>query len=106
VLGKGVSSITLIANHIPVNARIIGTHEHESHFVYDLLYNNTSEVDPRILSTDTHGTNQVNHAILDFFGYLFAPRYKRLDSEHRTIYGFHYPQHYQNGLNPKKWTGS
>ena len=95
VLGKGVSSITLIANHIPVNARIIGTHEHESYFVYDLLYNNTSDVDPRILSTDTHGTNQVNHAILDFFGYQFAPRYRHLDSEHRQIYGFHRPQYYQ-----------
>lgn len=95
-LGKGVSSITLVANHIPVNARIIGTHEHESYFVYDLIYNNTSDVDPRILSTDTHGTNQVNHAILDFFGYLFAPRYKHLDSEHRKIYGFHRMQVYQD----------
>jgi hypothetical protein len=36
-LGKGVSSITLVANHIPVVARIIGAHEHESRFVYDLL---------------------------------------------------------------------
>jgi TnpA family transposase len=95
VLGKGVSAITLVANHIPVNARIIGTHEHESHFAFDLVYNNTSDVDPHIVSTDTHGTNQVNHAILDFFGYQFAPRYKHLDSEHRTIYGFHHPQYYQ-----------
>jgi TnpA family transposase len=94
-LGKGVASITLIANHIPVTAKIIGTHEHESYFVYDLLYNNTSDVDPRILSTDTHGTNQVNHAILDFFGYQFAPRYKYLNSEHRKIYGFHHLQDYQ-----------
>lgn len=94
-LGKGVSSITLIANHIPINAKIIGTHEHESYFVYDLLYNNTSDVDPHILSTDTHGTNQVNHAILDIFGYQFAPRYKHLDSEHRKIYSFHRPQYYQ-----------
>ncbi len=95
VLGKGVSSLTLVANHIPINAKIIGSHEHESWFAYDILYNNTSDVDPRILSTDTHGTNQVNHAILDFFGYLFAPRYKHLDSEHRKIYGFHHPQYYQ-----------
>lgn len=88
-LGKGITSLTLIANHMPINARIIGTHEHESYFVFDLLYNNTADVDPRILSTDTHGTNQVNHAILDFFGYQFAPRYKHLDSDHQKIYGFH-----------------
>lgn len=94
-LGKGVASLTLVANHIPVNAKIIGAHEHESHFVFDLLYNNTFDIDPRILSTDTHGTNQVNHAILDLFGYQFAPRYKHLDSEHRKLYGFHHPQYYQ-----------
>lgn len=95
-LGKGVSAITLVANHIPVNARIIGTHEHESRFVYDLLANNTSEVNPDKVSTDTHGTNHVNHAILDIFGYQFAPRYKQLDSEHREIYGFHKPEYYKD----------
>jgi TnpA family transposase len=95
-LGKGVTSLTLVVNHIPVNAKIIGAHEHESYFVYDLLYNNTSDVDPQVLSTDTHGTNHVNHAILDVFGYQFAPRYKRLDSEHRDIYGFHVPKHYKD----------
>ncbi len=36
-LQKGVVGYTLVANHIPVNARIIGAHEHESHFVFDLL---------------------------------------------------------------------
>jgi hypothetical protein len=30
-LQKGVSSYTLVANHVPINAKIIGTHEHESH---------------------------------------------------------------------------
>jgi Tn3 transposase DDE domain len=30
-LKKGVSAYTLVANHVPCNARIIGTHEHESH---------------------------------------------------------------------------
>jgi hypothetical protein len=35
-LKKGVSAYTLVANHVPINARIIGTHEHESHFVFDL----------------------------------------------------------------------
>lgn len=97
-LGKGITSLTLVANHIPINARIIGAHEHESYFVFDLLSNNTSEVNPNKLSTDTHGTNQVNHAILDIFGYQFAPRYKKLNSDHRDIFGFHHPQHYKDLL--------
>ena len=41
-------------------AKIIGTHEHESHFVFDLLYNNTSGIKPTRHSTDTHGADQVN----------------------------------------------
>lgn len=45
-LQKGVSSYTLVANHVPINAKIIGTHEHESHYVFDLLYNNTSDIRP------------------------------------------------------------
>jgi len=34
-LQKGIVSYSLVANHIPVNARIIGAHEHESHYVFD-----------------------------------------------------------------------
>jgi TnpA family transposase len=97
-LGKGITSLTLVANHIPINAKIIGAHEHESYFVFDLLYNNTSDVDPRILSADTHGTNQVNHTILDMFGYQFAPRYKQLNSDTKNIYGFHDTSFYQNDI--------
>jgi len=97
-LKKGITSITLIANHIPVNAKIIGSHEHESYFVFDLLYNNTSDVDPHTLSTDEHGTNQVNHMILDVFGYQFAPRYRNLNSDTRDIYGFHDPSFYKNDI--------
>jgi hypothetical protein len=63
-LDKGVSACTLVANHVPINAKIIGTHEHESHFVFDLLYNNTSDVKPTRHSTDTYGANQVNFLCL------------------------------------------
>ena len=72
---KGLTSMNLIANHVALNAQIIGANEHESHFILDLLHNNTSEIKPDILSTDTHGVNHVNFALLDLFGYTFAPRY-------------------------------
>lgn len=59
-LKKGIVAYTLVANHIPVTARIIGANEHESHFVFDVLFNNTTNIQPTIHSTDTHGSNQVN----------------------------------------------
>ena len=75
---KGVSALSLIANHAAINARVIGANEHESHYIFDLLYNNTSEIKPAVLSTDTHGVNHVNFALLDLFGYSFAPRYAQV----------------------------
>ncbi len=94
-LKKGIVAYTLVANHIPVNAKIIGANEHESHYVFDLLFNNTSEIQPEVHSTDTHGTNQVNFALLHIFGYQFAPRYHALPEKIRTaLYGFQHPRQY------------
>jgi TnpA family transposase len=76
--GKGVSALTLVSNHVPVSTQVIGANEYEGHFAFDLLYNNSSEIKPNTLSTDTHGTNNVNFAILDLFGYTFAPRYAKM----------------------------
>lgn len=75
--GKGLSAVTLSANHVPVNAEIMKPYTHESHYLFDVLYNNTSEIQPTIISTDTHGTNQFNFALLDLSKWSFAPRYAR-----------------------------
>jgi TnpA family transposase len=75
---KGVSAMSLIANHAAINARVIGANEHESHHIFDLLMNNSSEIVPDVLSTDTHGVNHINFALLDLFGYSFAPRYAQV----------------------------
>ncbi|MDV5717569.1 Tn3 family transposase [Enterobacter hormaechei] len=53
--------------------QMIGANEHESHYIFDLLMSNTSDIIPDVLSTDTHGVNHVNFALLDLFGYQFAP---------------------------------
>ncbi|EET25020.1 transposase, partial [Vibrio cholerae O1 biovar El Tor] len=77
---KGITAMTLVANHSALNARIIGSNEHESHYIYDLLQSNSSEIKPDVLSTDTHGVNHVNFALLDLCGYSFAPRYAQFSS--------------------------
>ncbi|VDB02182.1 Putative transposase (identified by ISEscan HMM) [Klebsiella pneumoniae] len=45
---KGVSAMTLIANHAAINARVIGANEHESHYIFDLLMSNTSDIIPDV----------------------------------------------------------
>ena len=93
-LKKGISQYTMVANHVPVNVRIFGANEHESHYVFDVLYSNTTDIQPTIHSTDTHGANQVNFAILPTFGYQFAPRYKNIRDKTKTLYGFKLPSEY------------
>lgn len=97
-LSKGIVSLTAVANHVPFNTELTGANEHESHYVFDLLYNNITDIKPEIHSTDSHGINQVNFAILDMFGYRFAPRYKNISSKAKTIYSFKNPDTYKDYL--------
>ena len=46
--------------------------EHESRFFFDLIYNNTSEIQPDIFSTDTEGSNQLNFLLLHLKKELFV----------------------------------
>lgn len=87
-IGKGVVAYTLSANHIPVNAKIISANQHESHFLFDILRNNTSEIDPDWISGDGHSINQVNFLLLDIIGKQFAPYIKRIQLKSQTLYGF------------------
>ncbi len=97
-LKKGVSAYTLVFNHVPCNARIIGTHEHESHFVFDILHNNTTDILPERHSTDTHGTNQVNFWLLFCDGRQFAPRYRDPHKKTASLVGVRHPSHYADLL--------
>jgi TnpA family transposase len=94
-MGKGVVADTLVLNHIPIATVLISAHDPESDDVFDLLYNNLTEVKSTIHSTDTHGTNRVNFAILSMFGHRFAPRYADVQERMRTsLYGFQPPAAY------------
>jgi TnpA family transposase len=95
-LKEGVSSYTLVINHVPVNGKIIGSNDHESHYVFDILYNNTSEIKSKLHSTDSHGSNKVNSFILYMFDYMFAPRYKKISNKGDKICGFKKPSQYTN----------
>jgi TnpA family transposase len=93
-LKKGITNYTGVANHVPFNARIIGANESESHYVYDILASNTTEIRLGAHSTDTHGTNEVNYFTLAVSGHLFAPRYRDIRAKMDTLYGFRHPSQY------------
>ena len=101
----GVSVNTLMMHGIlPANAKVIGANDYEGHYVLDLLYGNLTDLKPKKHSTDTHGTNQVNFALLDFFGYQFSPRYKNFVKESKNIGSFRNPSEHDGSdlIQPKE----
>lgn len=102
-LGKGVVSIKLVANHVPINDKIIGANEFEGHYLFDLVYNNSSDIDIYAVSGDMHIVNRVNFALMYLFGYRFMPRFTRLpEKAQQNLVSFQNPSEWENHLiNPK-----
>jgi TnpA family transposase len=83
---KGISVLTLIANFLPLGLRIISPNEYEGSFGLEILLMNESDIKPQINSTDMHGINELNHALYDFAGYEFQPRYTNIYNQATKLY--------------------
>lgn len=83
----GVSAFTLLTNHVPLETALIGAHEHESYYVFDICYRNTSDIQPTMITGDMHSINKANFVILDWFGLNLAPRFTNLQAQLKHLYG-------------------
>ena len=97
---KGVSVYTLVANHIPINAKIIGPNEHESHHLYDVVYNNTTDVKLDAMTGDMHSRNQANHVVLDSINIAYIPSIKHISAEAEKLYSVNDPSTYTGLIRP------
>ena len=97
-LGMGVSAFTLLTNHVPLETALIGAHEHESYYVFDICYRNTSDIRPTIITGDMHSINKANFAILDWFRLNLAPRFTNLQAQLKHLYCGVDPAEYSNFL--------
>jgi len=93
---KGVVAYNYVVNHVPVNTRMIGANEHESHFVFDIVYNNTSNIDPDAISGDQHSTNQLNFVVLDAINKSFYPNYRNIQSKVASICSLRHLSEYKD----------
>lgn len=84
--GKGVSAYSMLANHIPLQCKLIGSHEHESYYVFDVWYNNTSDIVPDVITGDMHLINKANFAIMHWFGPRLQPRFTDLNAQLKNLY--------------------
>ena len=83
--GKGVVAYTLLCNHVPLQSWLIGAHEFEAHYVFDIWYRNTYDIVPTTITGDMHSINKANFAILYCFGPRFEPRFTDLDAQLKSL---------------------
>ena len=102
--GKGVVSYTLFYSylHFPMDSIIIGAHDPESYFLFDIWYGNTSLFNPTIITGDMHSVNKCNFVILHWFGAELRPRFTNLKKELDNIFCGKDPAAYKDFLSPPK----
>ena len=83
---KGVVAYTLLANHVALQTELLSANQHESYWVFDICYNNTSDITPTTITGDMHSINMANFAILHWFGMNLAPRFTNLQAQLAHLY--------------------
>lgn len=96
--GKGVVAYTFLTNHVPLQTEVIGAHEHESYFVFDICYHNTSGIMPTTITGDMHVINKANFAILNWYGMKLAPRFTNLQAQLKHLFCGSDPADYEKLL--------
>jgi len=102
--GKGVVAYTMICNHVPVNGGLIGAHEYQPHFVFDIWYQNTSDIVPMVITGDMHSVNKANFVITYWFGLRFEPRFTNLEVQLKNLYCCGDPMKYEKCLIKPVWS--
>lgn len=95
-LNRGVSSYSLSVNHISPAVQLIGPHEYEGNFLYDIQVQNTSDIQPQNISGDGHSINRLNFTLLDTIDRGFMPCFPRLNQQ--ILYCFGDPKQYEHLL--------
>ena len=60
---RGVVAYTLLANHVALQTELLGANQHESYWVFDICYNNTSDIVPTTITGDMRSINMANFGI-------------------------------------------
>ena len=98
-LGKGISALTLSANHLSLHSKVISPNEYEGHHLFDLVNNNATDIDIKSISGDMHSINKVNFALIYMFGYQFMPRFTNINEKaNKNLVAFDNLQNYKDFL--------
>ncbi len=84
--GRGISLYTLLANYVAVNAKNMGLNEYEGHSLYDMIYNNKTDIDIHMVTGDNHSLNKLNFVTLDSIDVDYVPSIKNVRDAADGIY--------------------
>ncbi|MBP9742911.1 MAG: Tn3 family transposase [Burkholderiales bacterium] len=84
--GKGVVAYSLLCNHVLLQTYLLGSNDHESYFAFDIWYNNSSEINPQMLTGDMHILNKANSVIMYWFDGELCPRFTNIDKQLQHLY--------------------
>ncbi len=84
--GRGISLYTLLANYVAVNAKNMGLNEYEGHSLYDMIYNNKTDIDIHMVTGDNHSLNKLNFVTLDSIDVDYVPSIKNVRDAAEEIY--------------------
>lgn len=96
--GKGVVAFSLLASQVPLQTELLSANQHESYWVFDICYNNTTDIVPVMITGDMHSINKANFAILHWFGMNLAPRFTNLQAQLKHLYCGNDPEEYTDFL--------
>lgn len=96
--GRGVVAYSLLSNHMALQTELLGANQHESYWVFDICYNNTSDIVPTMITGDMHSINKINFATLNWFGRNLAPRFTNLQDQLKHLYCGSFHEEYANFL--------
>ncbi|PIR10252.1 MAG: transposase, partial [Gammaproteobacteria bacterium CG11_big_fil_rev_8_21_14_0_20_46_22] len=97
---KGISIYSLTANHISINAKVIGPNEHESHHLYDVIYNNKTNIPIDMVTGDGHSINQTSFVTLDSIDVEFIPGINNIRMEAEKLFSVNDPDQYHGLITP------
>lgn len=83
---KGVVAYTLLCNHVPLQLELLGAHEHESYYVFDIWHHNTSVISPTAITGDMHCISKANFALMHWFGGELQPRFTNIQTQLKHLY--------------------
>lgn len=96
-----MSVYSLVANNVPVNSKIIGPNEHESHHLYDVIYSNKSDINIDMVTGDNHSINQINFVALDSIDVSYIPSIKNIRAESKKLYSSQDLENYTGLIKPQ-----